>query len=64
VTGLFHFIKRRAELMTFAPKPKIATPKQKYKSPSLTEYGQLKDLTTGGSGNKTENNKGQLNRKP
>lgn len=40
------------------------TPKKAYKTPSLTKYGQLKDLTTGGSGNKKENNAGQTNKHP
>jgi hypothetical protein len=40
------------------------TPTRKaYKKPSLTKYGQLKDLTTGGSGKKPENGK-ELNPKP
>jgi hypothetical protein len=29
--------------------------KQTYQKPSLVTYGQLKDLTTGGSGKLTEN---------
>ena len=34
-----------------------ATQKKAYKTPSLTKYGQLKDLTTGGSGNRKEDGK-------
>lgn len=34
-------------------------PRKVYKAPSLTEYGQLKDLTTGGSGNANEGSSGK-----
>jgi hypothetical protein len=30
-----------------------------YEKPSLTEYGKLKDLTTGGSGNSKEGSSGK-----
>jgi hypothetical protein len=33
--------------------------KKSYQSPRLTEYGQLKDLTTGGSGTAKEGSSGQ-----
>jgi hypothetical protein len=37
-----------------------ATPRRKpYTKPSLTKYGRLKDLTTGGSGNAQESSSGQ-----
>jgi len=40
-----------------------ATPKKKtYNQPSLTKYGQLKDLTTGGSKGGKEKG-GELNKK-
>lgn len=39
---------------------KEATPKRKaYRKPSLTKYGQLKDLTTGGSGTANESSNGK-----
>ena len=50
---------RRVEFMNSRPDTEAAPqPKKAYKTPSLTNYGQLKDLTTGGSGNKKENNGG------
>ena len=33
--------------------------KQSYQRPTLTQYGQLKDLTTGGSGNSKESASGK-----
>ena len=49
--------------MTSRP-PAVTTPRKKtYTTPSLTKYGQLKDLTTGGSGGKKEGGGGQLNKK-
>jgi hypothetical protein len=33
--------------------------KKEYRSPELKEYGALKDLTTGGSGNASEGSMGQ-----
>ena len=37
--------------------------KKPYKAPTLTKYGQLKDLTTGGSNNAQESSKGQANKR-
>jgi hypothetical protein len=34
-------------------------PKQTYSKPTLTKYGQLKDLTTGGSGFAKEGSSGK-----
>jgi hypothetical protein len=40
--------------------PAELTPKKKaYKTPRLMKYGQLKDLTTGGSGTAQESSHGQ-----
>lgn len=36
-----------------------ATDRKPYKKPILTGYGQLKDLTAGGSGNASEGSQGQ-----
>jgi len=36
-----------------------ASPKKPYRAPSLRRYGQLKDLTTGGTGNANESSSGQ-----
>ena len=33
--------------------------KKAYQKPTLTRYGQLKDLTTGGSGNAQESSSGK-----
>lgn len=33
--------------------------KKSYQRPTLTQYGQLKDLTTGGSGNSKEASSGK-----
>ncbi len=35
------------------------TRRKSYQKPSLTKYGQLKDLTTGGSGNASEPSSGK-----
>ena len=45
-------------------KPNVTTTSQKkaYKAPHLAKYGQLKDLTTGGSTGKKEGG-GQINKK-
>ena len=41
--------------MTSRP-PAVTTPRKKtYTTPSLTKYGQLKDLTTSGTGVNAEN---------
>ena len=37
---------------------KVST-KKAYQRPSLTKYGALRDLTTGGTGNATEGSMGQ-----
>jgi hypothetical protein len=38
----------------------VIKPKKKvYKKPSLTKYGQLKELTTGGSGTANEGSSGK-----
>ena len=34
-------------------------PKKSYQNPTLTRYGQLKDLTTGGSGSAKEGSSGK-----
>lgn len=49
--------------MTSGPKLTSATQKKAYKTPSLTTYGQLKDLTTGGSAKGKEGGTGNGNKK-
>ena len=36
-----------------------SSPRKVYEAPSLVEYGKLKDLTTGGSGNANEGSSGK-----
>jgi len=43
--------------MATSRKTETETQKKAYKTPSLTKYGQLIDLTTGGSGTKKEDGK-------
>ena len=35
-----------------------------YTPPTLTKYGKLSELTTGGTGSKVESNKNQLEKRP
>lgn len=49
--------------MTSQPSTSTQTKKKAYKSPSLTTYGQLKDLTTGGSNKGKEGGTGNGNKK-
>ena len=44
--------------------PDVPQHKRTYEKPTLTKYGQLKDLTAGGSGQNTENQPQQQNKKP
>ena len=41
--------------MTLKPESVTTTKKKAYKTPSLAKYGQLKDLTTGGTKKGQEN---------
>jgi len=45
--------------MASSSRNQIAPQQKVYKKPILTKYGQLKDLTTGGSGNAQESSQGQ-----
>jgi hypothetical protein len=49
--------------MTSPSRTATKTRKKTYKTPSLTKYGQLKDLTTGGSNGGKEGKGGQINKK-
>ena len=40
--------------MNSRPDATTTTRKKTYKTPNLTKYGQLKDLTTGGTGSSAE----------
>ena len=45
--------------MSSQAKQAVTTARKGYKTPSLTKYGRLKDLTTGGSGNAQEPSSGK-----
>ena len=49
--------------MTSRPDTATTSQKKTYETPSLTKYGQLKDLTTGGSAGKREGGGGEVNKK-
>ena len=45
--------------MTSRPSDEPVRKSKTYKKPTLTVYGKLKDLTTGGSGNANEGSSGK-----
>ena len=45
--------------MSHENSPREAVPPKPYEPPRLTHYGDLKDLTTGGSGTANEGSMGQ-----
>jgi len=45
--------------MVFSQTSRLTRERKPYKKPTLTTYGQLKDLTAGGSGNANEGSSGK-----
>jgi hypothetical protein len=50
--------------MASRTKTETAPERKTYKKPLLTKYGQLKDLTTGGSGSANEGSPGGSAKRP